>query len=116
MKILTMQNFLQNWNWKFRTSINRKDIFPIKKVPFMDTMLMLPSNISRFSILPEKKQEDKVLEIACKTLGRVNKLCKDHGLTYFAVGKLLIDCVKDEKEPELKNGNAGLANNTRSSV
>ena len=96
--------FLAKLELEVSDSINRKDIFPIKKVPFMDTMLMLPSNISRFSILPEKKQEDKVLEIACKTLGRVNKLCKDHGLTYFAVGKLLIDCVKDEKEPELKNG------------
>lgn len=85
-------------------SIDKKDIFPVKKVVFMGTELMLPSNVDKFSTLNEKQHMCKIADIACRALARFNKLCEEYGVSYFAIGKFLIECVKDNEEMELRNG------------
>lgn len=85
-------------------SIKKKNIFPISKVHFMNTELMIPANVDKFAVLKEDKKVERSVEIACRALTKFNKLCEEHGLSYFAMGKLLIDCVKGEEMPKCTNG------------
>lgn len=80
--------------------VNRKDIFPLQREEFLGTSLMIPANTREFSLPVAKEFEKKIVDISCRALERFESFCEKNDLTCFAVGNLLISCVKGEETQE----------------
>lgn len=78
--------------------VYKKDIFPLQKEEFLGTTLLVPTNMQEFALPIAKEFENKIVDISCRALERFEQFCAKNDLTCFAVGNLLISCVKGEKQ------------------
>ena len=88
----------------------KEDLLPARKVSFGDTTLMIPAVEKPFLIVDESKYVNHVRSVQTRALKNFDAFCEEHGLTYFAIGPLLIDCMSEAQTTsnELENWKVGL--------
>ena len=77
-------------------AIEKKRIFPVSELEFLNTVLMTPADTDFFALLPPQKKEEKQAEIRGKALQKFDKFCTKNKLSYFAMESLLVESVKQE--------------------
>ncbi|MGN0332466.1 MAG: LicD family protein [Lachnospiraceae bacterium] len=80
--------------------VHKKDVYPLRQEEFLGTTLIVPANTQEFSLPMTKEFEEKIADISCRALERFEQFCAKNNLTCFAVGNLLISCVKGEETEE----------------
>ncbi|MCR4842486.1 MAG: LicD family protein [Eubacterium sp.] len=77
----------------------KEDIWPHSTVDFLGTRVMIPARPEMFAALSLEESERESRRIGLLTLERLDKLCTENDITYFAYGSLLNEYV-DETAPE----------------
>ncbi len=89
----------------------KEDIFPIKMEKFGKTTgIMVPANVKAFVLKDVYHYVSHSKSVQSRALKEFDKLCEQNDITYFAIGSLLIECVKDEpvEEDTIRNWKVGL--------
>ncbi len=89
----------------------KEDIFPIQTEKFSkNSSIMVPANVKAFSLKDIYHYVSHSKSVQSRALKEFHEFCEKNDITYFAIGSLLIECVKDEpiEEDTVKNWKVGL--------